>query len=138
MRFNHICIVGVGLIGGSFALAARRAGLAARITGYDDPLVLEKACRAGIIDGVERSFQDEVECEADLLYLAAPVCNIIDFIMTRAKLAKLGAIITDAGSTKREVCRAARESVPEKAHFVGGHPIAGSHNSGVEFATADL
>ena len=138
MRFDHICIVGVGLIGGSFALAARRTGLAARITGYDDPLVLEKACQAGIIDDVERSFQGRVECHADLVYLAAPVGNIIDFIMTQAKLVKPGAIITDAGSTKREICRAARESVPAKVHFVGGHPIAGSHNSGVEFATADL
>src|SRR6185436_4027582 len=56
----------------------------------------------------------------------------------RGKLIKPGAIVTDAGSTKREICRAAHASLPPKVHFVGGHPMAGSHRAGIEFARADL
>jgi prephenate dehydrogenase len=138
MRFKHIAIVGVGLIGGSFALAARRAGIADRISGWDSKRVLDQACERGVIDGVESSFSAGRVSEADLIYLAAPVRAIIGFLRTRGSSLKPGAIITDAGSTKREVCRAAREALPEHVSFVGGHPMAGSHNSGVEYAEADL
>ncbi|HWO02105.1 MAG TPA: prephenate dehydrogenase/arogenate dehydrogenase family protein [Blastocatellia bacterium] len=138
MRFKHIAIVGVGLIGGSFALAARRAGLAERITGSDSSDVLERACARGVIDSVEDSFGARNVSEADLVYLAAPVGAIIEFLRTRGSLLKAGAIVTDAGSTKREICRAAREALPSHVTFVGGHPMAGSHNAGVEFADAEL
>jgi prephenate dehydrogenase len=138
MRFKHIAIVGVGLIGGSFALAARRAGIADRISGWDSKRVLDQACKRGVIDGVESSFGAGRVSEADLIYLAAPVRAIIEFLRTRGSSLKPGAIVTDAGSTKREVCRAAREALPEHVSFVGGHPMAGSHNAGVEYAEADL
>ncbi len=139
MTFNHIAIVGVGLIGGSFALASRRAGLANRITGWgNSPDSLERACLSGVIDGVEDAFDSGRVSDADLLYLAAPVGAIMDFLQTRARSIKPGAIVTDAGSTKREICRAACESLPEGVRFVGGHPMAGSHASGVEFADAGL
>jgi prephenate dehydrogenase len=138
MRFKHIAIVGVGLIGGSFALAARRAGFADRITGWDSKQVLDQACERGVIDGVEFSFSAGSVSEADLIYLAAPVRAIIEFLHTRGSSLKHGAIITDAGSTKAQICRAAREALPEHVSFVGGHPMAGSHNAGVEYAEADL
>ena len=139
MLFNHIAIVGVGLIGGSFALAARRAGLFNRITGWGNRRdSLERACAAGVIDGVEEAFDSGSVSDADLIYLAAPVGGIIDFLRKRAHSIKPGAIVTDAGSTKREICRAARESLPEDIHFIGGHPMTGSHESGLEFADPDL
>ncbi|MEK6320496.1 MAG: prephenate dehydrogenase/arogenate dehydrogenase family protein [Acidobacteriota bacterium] len=138
MRFKHIAIVGVGLIGGSFALAARRAGIAERITGWDRKEALDEACARGVIDGVEDAFDSARASEADLVYLAAPVGAILSFIRTRRKSLKSGAIVTDAGSTKRQICRVAREALPREVAFVGGHPMAGSERTGVEFADADL
>lgn len=138
MRFKHIAIVGVGLIGGSFALAARRAGLAERITGWDSNEVLDRALALGVIDAGEDSVAVGGVSEADLVYLAAPVGAIMEFLRTRGSSLKPGALVTDAGSTKREICRAAREALPAHVSFVGGHPMAGSHNVGVEYADADL
>lgn len=139
MLFRHIVIVGVGLIGGSFALASRQERLAERITGWGSRRdSLEKALTAGIIDGFEEAFDSGDISTADLIYLAAPVRAIIDFLRERAGSIKTGAIVTDAGSTKRDICLAARESLPEKVYFVGGHPMAGSHKSGSDFADANM
>ncbi|HEV8488074.1 MAG TPA: prephenate dehydrogenase/arogenate dehydrogenase family protein [Blastocatellia bacterium] len=138
MRFNHLAIVGVGLIGGSFALAARRAGLADRITGWGGKNSLSKALANGVIDGIEDCFDRVEVSNADLVYLSAPIGGILGFLRERGALIKPGAIVTDAGSTKREICRAAQVSLPPTVHFVGGHPMAGSHRTGIEFARADL
>ena len=138
MLFRHISIVGIGLIGGSFALAARRYGIAEQITGVDSAAVLKEACALGVIDEAETSFDSGRVCEADFVYLAAPVGGILSFLRTRGKLVKQDAIITDSGSTKREICRVAREALPGEAVFVGGHPMAGSHNAGIQYADADL
>jgi prephenate dehydrogenase len=137
-RFNHIAVVGVGLIGGSFALAAKRAGICARVTGWGGNNSLARAVESGVIDGVEAAFDRGRVSNADLIYLAAPVGAIIDFLKTKGGLVKRGAIVTDAGSTKREICRAARAALGSGTHFIGGHPMAGSHSAGVEFARADL
>lgn len=138
MHFRHITIVGVGLIGGSFALAARRAGIAERITGWDSEDVLDEARARGVIDGIEDAFDSGRVCEADFVYLAAPVGAILSFLRNRGKTLKPGAIVTDAGSTKRDICRVAREALPGRVSFVGGHPMAGSHNSGLGHADAEL
>lgn len=138
MHFKHISIVGVGLIGGSFALAARRAGIADRITGWDSKEALGEALSRGVIDGTEEAFDSGRVCEADLVYLAAPVGAISSFLRNRGNALKIGAIVTDAGSTKREICRVAREALPGNVSFVGGHPMAGSHNSGVGHAHPEL
>src|SRR5688572_11637932 len=121
MWFNHLAIVGVGLIGGSFALAVRRAGLASRISGWGGKRSLAIALQNGVIDGIEDCFDKDEVSDADLVYLAAPVSGILDFLRTRGNLLKPGAIVTDAGSTKREICRTAAESLPPSVHFVGGH-----------------
>jgi prephenate dehydrogenase len=138
MHFKQLTVVGVGLIGGSFALAARRARIAERITGCDTREVLDTAIALGVIDGPDDSFDLDHPSDADLVYLAAPVGSIISFLRTRAQSLKPGTVVTDAGGTKREICRAARESLPRTVAFVGGHPMAGSEKSGVEFANADL
>jgi prephenate dehydrogenase len=119
-------------------MAARREGLASRITGWGGRKSLAKGIADGVIDAVEESFDRGEVSGADLIYLAAPISGILDFLRSRGKLIKPGAIVTDAGSTKREICRVAGESLPKEVRFVGGHPMAGSHRVGIEFARADL
>jgi prephenate dehydrogenase len=138
MLFPHITIVGAGLIGGSFALAARRARLCEKITGWNGGHSLDEAIARGIIDSIEEAFDQGEVCKADLIYLAAPVGGIIEFLKRYGRRIKPGAIITDAGSSKREIIKAAREHLSDEVIFIGGHPMAGSHNAGVEFAAADL
>ncbi len=136
--FKHITIVGCGLIGGSFALALRRAGFAGRITACGGARGPRLAVERGIVDALEESFERGEVCQADLIYLAAPIGGIIDFLRTRGKQVKIGALVTDAGSTKVGICRAAREFLPEGVSFIGGHPMAGSEQTGIEYARADL
>lgn len=136
MRFKQITVVGIGLIGGSFALAARRAGLAERITGWDSPDVVDQASALGVIDSPEESFESG-GCQSDLIYLAAPVGSIVSILEQGEKLFRNGSIVTDAGSTKRRICSAA-ESIPSSVLFVGGHPMAGSHSTGLTHADAAL
>jgi prephenate dehydrogenase len=126
------------LLGGSFALALRRAGFTGRITACGGSRSPKLAVERGVADAIEESFERGEVCQADLVYLAAPIGAIIDFLRTKATLVKPGALVTDAGSTKAEICRIARASVPAEVHFIGGHPMAGSENTGVDYARADL
>ncbi|MGH9936379.1 MAG: prephenate dehydrogenase [Blastocatellia bacterium] len=137
-EFKHVCVVGCGLIGGSFALALRRAGCTGRITACGGKRSPKLAVERGVVDSIEESFDRDEVCGADLVYLAAPIGAIIDFLRRRSKQIKPGAIVTDAGSTKVEICRVARESLPAGVTFIGGHPMAGSEHTGVEYARADL
>jgi prephenate dehydrogenase len=138
VHFKHITIFGVGLIGGSFALAAREAGLAERITGCGDKKFLQAALSHQVIDGIDEAFEKGETSDADLVYLAAPVGAIVDFLRGKGSLIRPGAIVTDAGSAKREICQAARQFLPASVAFIGGHPMAGSHKVGVEFANREL
>lgn len=144
--FNQVTIVGCGLLGGSFAQAVRRAGLANQITACGGTRSPQAALERGVIDAVETTLDEQNDeqndeqkiCEADLIFLAAPIGGIIDFLKTRGARLKSGAIITDAGSTKMEICRTATACLPQHVTFIGGHPMAGSEHTGVEFARADL
>jgi len=137
-EFKSVCVVGCGLIGGSFALALRRAGFTGRITACGGSRSPRLAVERGFVDAVEESFERGEVCEADLIYLASPIGGIIDFLRTRPKQIRPGAIVTDAGSSKAEICRVARESLPKGVTFIGGHPMAGGENTGVQYARADL
>jgi prephenate dehydrogenase len=137
-EFKSVCVVGCGLIGGSFALALRRAGFTGRITACGGSRSPRLAVERGFVDAVEESFERGEVCEADLIYLASPIGGIIDFLRTRPKQIRPGAIVTDAGSSKAEICRVARESLPKGVTFIGGHPMAGGENTGVHYARADL
>jgi len=137
-EFKHVCIVGCGLIGGSFALALRRAGFAGRITACGGSRSPSLAVERGVVDAVEESFERDEVCEADLIYLAAPIGGIIDFLRTRSKQIRPCATVTDAGSTKVEICRMAARLLPASVTFIGGHPMAGAENTGVQYARADL
>ncbi len=137
-EFNHITIVGCGLLGGSFALALRRAGYTGKMTACGGTRGPQLAVERGLADAIEVSFERHEICEADLIFLAAPIGGIIDFLKTRGKQLQPGAIVTDAGSTKTEICRVASASLSDGIAFIGGHPMAGSENTGVEYARADL
>ncbi|MGH9901660.1 MAG: prephenate dehydrogenase, partial [Pyrinomonadaceae bacterium] len=138
--WNKVTVVGCGLIGASFALAMRQAGACARLAGWDaSPSVLDEALGRGVIDEADHTIAGgESVSTSDLIYLATPVGEIIEFLRERGRQLKPGAVVTDAGSTKQEVCLAAGEHLPHDRVFVGGHPVAGSHQRGLAHARADL
>jgi prephenate dehydrogenase len=142
-RWNRVTIVGCGLIGASFALALRRVSACVQIAGWDSAASeLDEAVSTGVIDEVDQAFAihgaSEGISSSDLIYLAIPVGEIIEFLRERGPQIKPGAVITDAGSTKVDICRAARLSLSEAQQFVGGHPVAGSHLQGLAHARSDL
>lgn len=130
-----VAIFGVGLIGGSFALALRKAGYQGRIVGVSADDTIRKALALGVIE--EALPAREAAEQADLLYLAQPIHKIIDSLAELNAWAKPGALITDAGSTKQAIVEQAGR-VMSRAQFLGGHPMAGRERRGVEAAEADL
>lgn len=137
--WSQITVVGCGLIGASFAFALRDAGVCDLICGWDnDPDVLKQACARGVIDEVDLAFDHGGKSAANLIYLAMPVKAIINFFEEHAALAKPGCLMTDAGSTKVDICKAAHRKLPPEVHFIGGHPMAGNHLGGLDHARADL
>lgn len=136
---GRLCLIGVGLIGGSLARAVRRAGWCKHIVGVDvDPAVLQRAQALGVID---EGCLDVAEAarRADLIVIAVPVQSIATLLATLQPVWNQQAVYTDVGSTKLSVVEAARQvfgQVP--GNFVPGHPIAGAELSGVDAAQADL
>lgn len=132
---QRIAIFGVGLIGGSFALALRRAGFAGEILGVSSPRTIGVALEMKVIDRAA-SVGEALE-QADCIYLAQPILKIIDIIAEIGPVARPGTLITDAGSTKDRILQQARAHV-RHAIFIGGHPMAGKERSGVEEAVPEL
>jgi prephenate dehydrogenase len=132
---NSVSIVGVGLIGGSFALALRKAGFGGRIIGVSSQGAIDAALARGAID--ESLPLAEAAAASDFIYLAQPIERILSTIGVIDEYAQPGALITDAGSTKRAIVDRASGAI-RRARFVGGHPMAGKESSGVEHAEADL
>lgn len=135
---DKLVIIGVGLIGGSAARAARRAGLARRIVGVGRPSEnLDNALHLGVIDAIEPI--DQAVADADLVLLAMPVGQMPGVMAAIAPHLAAKAIVTDAGSTKGDVVAAARANLGNKLpQFVPGHPIAGAEKSGVLAAKTEL
>jgi prephenate dehydrogenase len=137
--WKRITIIGCGLIGSSFALALKQSGGAIRIAGWDSSAaVLDEALRRGIIDEIDQAFCNRERSSSELIYLAMPVTEITRFMQEGGDRLKPGTVLTDAGSTKEEICRAARTHLTKEVCFIGGHPIAGSHQSGPANARADI
>lgn len=137
--FRQITIVGVGLIGGSFALALKKHGYKGTIVGCDREAVLQRALAKGVVDrGVLRP--EEAIAGSDLVLLAAPVGAILDLIERLGPLLPADALLTDTGSTKAEIMARAKAVFGKQVaqRFIAGHPMAGKENSGVEFADATL
>jgi prephenate dehydrogenase len=136
---NRLCIIGVGLIGGSFALSLREAGLVREVVGVDRDLEnLRLAEFLGLIDRGAASLEEGVE-GADCVFIAVPVGVMPAIFRGLAPLWQNDTVYCDAGSTKRDVL-AALESVfgEVPSNFVPGHPIAGAENSGASAARAGL
>jgi prephenate dehydrogenase len=130
-----VAIVGVGLIGGSFALALRKAGFRGRILGVSSDATIRAARERGAIDaGVPLA---EAAPAADLIYLAQPIGRILDTLHHLDPLVRPGCLVTDAGSTKAEIVSVAAQNV-RACQFLGGHPLAGKEKRGVSEADADL
>ncbi len=134
-QVKNVAIIGVGLIGGSFGMALKKRGVAGNVIGIGrSPERLQKAVELGSIDSWTTDVVSGVKC-ADLVYIATPVGLELDFIRQISSVVKDGCIITDAGSTKSDICIGADEI---GVCFVGGHPMAGSESAGVESADPDM
>jgi prephenate dehydrogenase len=136
---RQLAIVGVGLLGGSVAKAARSGALARRIVGVGrDPERLRPAVDDGTLDAAVTELDAGVR-EADVVLLAAPVLAIEGLLERVWRAAPDGALVTDVGSTKRNIVRAAeRLAATRSLAFVGSHPLAGSEQAGYRVARADL
>ncbi|MDB5796896.1 MAG: tyrA [Paucimonas sp.] len=136
---QKIAIFGVGLIGGSFALALKNAGAAGHVVGVGRSRAsLERALALGIIDEIATSAADAVR-GADLVLLAAPVAQTGAILRAIEPALEAGTVVTDAGSTKSDVVQAARAALGNKiGQFVPGHPIAGSESNGPDAALPRL
>jgi prephenate dehydrogenase len=136
--FDQVTIAGVGLIGGSLALAARRAGVVGSVVGFGRSAAnLELAKQRGIVD---RYTHDALEAVrgSDLVLLAVPVSSLSSVARACAPGLHEGAVVSDVGSVKTAVLREVEPLLPDGVSFVGGHPIAGTEDSGAAAADADL
>lgn len=132
-----VAIVGVGLIGGSFALAMKEAGVVGRILGFDlDQQNLAQALQLGVIDYACQG--PEELSEADLIFLATPVLSMQDALISIAPYLKSGAILTDGGSVKGAVISKLEPLLPKSIRYVPGHPISGTERSGATAAFSSL
>ncbi|HXR75808.1 MAG TPA: prephenate dehydrogenase/arogenate dehydrogenase family protein [Bryobacteraceae bacterium] len=130
-----VAIVGVGLVGASFALAIRQAGFTGEIVGVSSSEALSAARKLGAIS--DSAALEEACRRADLIYLSQPVDRILSTIPRVGPLVAPGTLVTDAGSTKVTIVRKAAECLPH-TEFIGGHPMAGKEKSGAEAADANL
>lgn len=138
LKINTLAVIGVGLIGGSFAAACRQAGIVSRIIGAGrKPETLAQAVELGLIDEAV-SYEQAAE-QADLIFIAAPVGAFESIFTALAPKLNPGALITDGGSTKQNVIVAARVGLKARiGQFVPAHPMAGSHEKGPQAADASL
>lgn len=132
---RKVAIVGVGLIGGSFGLALRKAGFPGSIVGVSSERTIEKAVACGAVD--RGATLEEAAEESDLVFLAQPIYGIIDTLEKLLPMVNRYALVTDAGSTKQAITEAAARFLPRDL-FMGGHPMAGGEKRGVEAGRADL
>jgi prephenate dehydrogenase len=133
--FGRIAVVGLGLIGGSIALAARRAWPTSLVIGVDRNAVLERAMTRHAVDVASEDLM--IISDADLVVLATPVETTLDVLPALDRTLASDAVVTDIASAKGEVVGAARV-LPPRLPFVGGHPLAGDTGGGFDAASPDL
>ncbi|MBS0209719.1 MAG: prephenate dehydrogenase [Planctomycetes bacterium] len=136
--WNRVAVVGVGMIGGSIGVALLRRGLAREVVGIGrNAGSLAAAADAGVISRGTTDFEAGID-GAGLVVVCTPVGQIADFALRACKQLGDSALVTDAGSTKREIVTAVERKLPKGALFVGSHPLAGSEKSGHHAAMSDL
>lgn len=129
-----VAIVGVGLIGGSFGLALRKAGFCGRVIGVSSPGAIRDALERGAIDDALPLI--EAVPQADLVYLAQPICRILETLAFLDPWLRPGCLVTDAGSTKVSIVEQGRRL--RRGQFLGGHPMAGKEKRGAAESDPDL
>lgn len=129
----NITIIGLGVIGGSLGLAVKQNNSRAVITGVARQERINAALRRGAIDYGALSVSAAVH-DADIVFICTPVYTILSLLHEIAENIKPSAIVTDVGSTKVEITKAAKKLFRDKGIFVGGHPMAGSEGKGIDFA----
>ena len=133
--FQRVGIVGLGLIGGSIALAARQIWPGGLVIGVDRKDVLERAI---VLHAIDVAADDAVVlAEADLVILAAPIQQNLEILRELPDNVTGSAVVTDTGSTKRAVVEAAA-ALPDRFTFIGGHPLGGAARGGIEHARPDM
>ena len=136
--FERVCIVGLGLIGGSVGLAMKRSNISNQITGYArSNSTLERAIELGLVDKVEDNLKDAVN-DCDLVILATPLSAFKKLVEEMSPFLKKDCIITDTGSAKLSVIEDLSGILPSNVEFVPGHPIAGTEESGPDAGFAEL
>jgi prephenate dehydrogenase len=134
-EWRVVTVAGVGLIGGSFALALRQAGFQGKIIGVSSPATIRAALDRGAID--EALPLAEAAAQSDVVYLAQPIERILETLSVIDDAVRPGTLITDAGSTKQAIVERAGQTI-RRGRFVGGHPMAGKEARGVQAADANL
>lgn len=138
MKLQTLTIVGVGLIGGSIGLAAKRRGVAERVLGVGwRQNSIDRALAVGAIDEGFLEVAAAVQ-RAEVAVFCTPVDCIAEQVLSVAPGCAPGTLLTDAGSTKAAIVRRIEPQLPPEVAFVGSHPLAGSEKRGPEFADADL
>ncbi|MBO6633197.1 prephenate/arogenate dehydrogenase family protein [Parvibaculum sp.] len=138
VHFERVALIGLGLIGGSLGHAMRRAGLARHVAGYArSEATRKRALEIGFVDSVHASAADAAR-DADLVVVCTPVGALGAVAAEIEPHLKKGAILTDVGSVKMAVIRDIGPHVPEGVHFIPGHPIAGTEESGPDAGFAEL
>ncbi|RII26673.1 MAG: prephenate dehydrogenase/arogenate dehydrogenase family protein [Geobacter sp.] len=135
---QRLCIIGVGLIGGSLARILREKGEVGEVVGVGrGEANLRRAVELGVIDRYATDPADGV-AGADMVFLATPVCSIATVLARIAPGLAPGCIVTDGGSVKGEIVANCEALMPAGTFFIGGHPIAGTENSGVDASFSTL
>lgn len=135
--FNKITIIGVGLIGGSFGFALKEKKPNFKIVGIDKKEIIEKAIARGAIDEGTVNLKEGIK-EADIVIIATPVKTIINILTQINPFLKRGCLVTDTGSTKGQIVERADKVLSKDIFFIGGHPMAGSEEYGIESANPHL
>jgi len=136
--YRRAAIIGLGLIGGSFALAAKAAGAVHEVVGHArTEATRARALELGLVDRVEASAAEAAR-GADLVLLCVPVGAIASVATEISPVLAAGATVSDVGSVKRSVVEAALPHLPDGVHFIPGHPLAGTEHSGPDSAFPDL
>ena len=136
--FNKVCIIGLGLIGGSIGLSLRRLNPSSQVVGYaKTKSTLKRAIERGLVDKVEDNLISAVN-DADFVILATPLSMFKSITEEISPFLKEGCIISDTGSAKLSVIKELENIIPENIEFVPGHPIAGTEESGPDAGFAEL
>ena len=137
-NFDTVCIIGLGLIGGSIGLSMKKNNFESKVIGYaKTERTLSRAVERGLVDDAEKNLVKAVN-GADLIILATPLSTFKSIIKEIAPFLKKGSIVTDTGSAKFTVLEELKDLIPKEVEFIPGHPIAGTEESGPDSGFPEL